>query len=416
MAAKGVFVPADITEEERRNLVERVSASRYLAKSARLRDLLVYVTDRAQSASEIHEQEIGHRVFGRPADYDTSSDNIVRVHASTLRKRLEQYFAGDGVDESVILEIPKGNYAAVFRKREVVAPIALAPATPAPDRRIPALAAVACLFALSTAILLVRAAKPSTTEGASSGPTVRAFWSQVFRPGQPTDIVLDDAGIGLYQELTGRTFALSEYFDRSYLRTVPSGAEENTLVLRRQSSFANVSFLWRLFHIVGPAARDAAVTFARDYSFRGLKSDNAVLLGNPRSNPWLEPFLARLGVRWQFDKEQGTYYPVDTWATGEPKSFRSSQGSEARESYCGISLVPNLGGNGNVLIVSATGGSAYSAAAAFLADEAAMANLRHQLPSTNSGAFSYFEALIRVKGRSAQPRDAVIVISRPLRG
>src|SRR2546423_13881306 len=109
-----------MSEQESRKLVERVAASRYLAKSARLRDLLVYLSDRVLigSASEIHEQEIGHRVFGRPTDYDTGADNIVRVHASTLRKRLEQYFAEEGAAEPLILEIPKGNYAPVFRKRE----------------------------------------------------------------------------------------------------------------------------------------------------------------------------------------------------------------------------------------------------------------------------------------------------------
>ena len=422
MGPTGVFVAEVIADVERRKLIERVAGSRYLAKSARLRDLLVYLSDRVlnDSAAEIHEQEIGYRVFGRPRDYDTGADNIVRVHASTLRKRLEQYFAEEGAAEPMILEIPKGNYAPVFRKRELVPPsvpelvrVPDPPPSPPRDRRVPILAAVASLFALSTATLLVRGARRPEVE--SSGPTVRAFWSQVFRPGQTTDIVLDDAGVGLYQELTGRSFALSDYFDRSYLRSIPADENANAMVLRRQSSFANVSFLWRLVQVAGPSARDASVTFARDYAFRNLKSDNAVLLGTPRSNLWMEPLLPQLGIRWQFDRAQGTYFPVDTWATGGPKSFSAPQSTEARESYCGVALLPNLGGNGHVLIVSATGGSAYNAAASFLADETAMSNLRKQLPSTDSRAFPYFESLIRVKGRSAQPRDAAIVICRRAR-
>ena len=76
--------------EERKLLIERVALSRHVNRSARLRDLLVYLTTRVleEDALEIHEQEVGHRVFGRPAHYDTGSDNIVRVHASMLRKRL----------------------------------------------------------------------------------------------------------------------------------------------------------------------------------------------------------------------------------------------------------------------------------------------------------------------------------------
>src|SRR5713226_8857877 len=115
--------------EERKLLIDRITASRHVNRSARLRDLLLYLTNRVleEDACEIHEQEVGHKVFGRPANYDTGSDNIVRVHASMLRKRLEQYFAEDGAQESVIVEIPKGNYAPLFREREEAAPVIAIP-------------------------------------------------------------------------------------------------------------------------------------------------------------------------------------------------------------------------------------------------------------------------------------------------
>src|SRR5436309_1572483 len=114
------------TAEARRLLIERVAASRYINRSARLRDLLLYLTTRVleEDVEEIHEQEVGHRVFGRRPDYDTGTDNIVRVHASMLRKRLEQYFAEEGAHEPLIVEIPKGNYAPLFRERpEAEAPV-----------------------------------------------------------------------------------------------------------------------------------------------------------------------------------------------------------------------------------------------------------------------------------------------------
>jgi hypothetical protein len=330
----------------------------------------------------------------------------------------------------VIVEIPRGNYAPVFRQREFARaslppePVpALAPA-PVRDWRLPALGVLAAIFAISTAVLLMRGTTSIPVPALQRGPTVRIFWAQVFRGPQNTDLVLDDAAVSLYQELTGRNLALSEYFDRSYLRTVPEGAQAakldesnaSSIVLRRQSSFSNANFLWKLFQLWGPDARRATLVFARDYSFHALKSDNAVLLGNPRSNPWMEPFLPRTGLRWMYDKATATYYPVDTWAGTEPKIFRGADVNEVREGYCAISLVPNLGGNGNVLMISATGGSAFNAAADFLADEPAMARLRQSLPAAKDNAFPYFEALVRVKGRSSQPKDAVVVVSRPARG
>jgi hypothetical protein len=415
--------------DARRLLVNRVAASRYINRSARLRDLLLYLAERVveDDIAEIHEQEVGHRVFGRPRDYDTTSDNIVRVHASTLRKRLEHYFASEGAEETVILEIPKGNYAPVFRRREeaeaapVVTESLVREARQPVDWRLGVLATLALVFASSTAYLLASRKGTAGSSPLATRPAVRLFWSQVFRPGHPTDLVLDDAAVGLYQELTGRPLALSSYFDRTYLRSLPETAaaaklDEQTassIVLRRQSSVAGASFLWKLFQLNGAVAQPAVLRFARDYSFRELKANNAILLGNSRANPWVEPFESKLGLRWEYDKATGTYYPMDRWA--HDKKYQSAPG-DSREGYCAVSLVPNLGQSGNVLIIAGTGGSAMSAATDFLGSEDAVAALRRALPAASGDRFPYFEALIRVKRRSSVPHDATLVVCRPPKG
>src|ERR1039458_10139388 len=80
--------------DERWALIERVAASEQFSRSVRLRDFLLYVGRQSlkEGCPEIHEQEIGAKVFGRPASYDRGSDNIVRVNATELRKRIELYF------------------------------------------------------------------------------------------------------------------------------------------------------------------------------------------------------------------------------------------------------------------------------------------------------------------------------------
>jgi hypothetical protein len=388
----------------------------------------VYLATRVleEEVEEIHEQEVGNKVFGRPANYDTSSDNIVRVHASMLRKRLEQYFAEEGANEPLTIEIPKGNYAPVFRIREEAG--APSPGTTdlplrapgATDLRLWALALAAGLFACTTAYLLMRGA-PSPGGDEARRPNVALFWSRVFERNRATDIVLDDAAIALYQELTGRTLSLSDYYDRSYLRKLPESAAAganldaqtvSSVALRRQSSFADISFVWKLLQIPGASRRPSTLRFARDYSFRDLKANNAVLVGNSRSNPWVEPFEPKLGIRWTFDKASVVYDPVDMW-TG--KSYQAHNPGDPRESFFSVALLPNLGGTGNVLIISGTGGSAINAGADFLADEAAMSSLRRQLPTKANGHFPHFEALIKVKGRSSVPQDATILLCRPPR-
>ena len=76
--------------DERRALIDRVAASSQFKRSARLRDFLLYVGNQSLKTGcpEIHEQEIGAKVFGRSSSYDRSQDNIVRVNATELRKRI----------------------------------------------------------------------------------------------------------------------------------------------------------------------------------------------------------------------------------------------------------------------------------------------------------------------------------------
>jgi hypothetical protein len=433
-------IPGNQTAQK--ELVERVASSRYIAKSARLRELLVYLCQRVleESAAEIHEHEVGCKVFGRAADYDTTADNIVRVHASQLRKRLEQYFSAEGAGEPWMIEIPKGNYAPVFRERaitetapalpliepaasEPVVPLIEAPA-PSTDWRIGALAVLVLVFASTTAILLIQLRSAKQPAAASDKPTVHLFWSQIFRAGQPTDIVLDDATVGLYQELTGRPIGLTEYFDRSYMRKLqeaassgtPDGKQAAAIATRRQSTYSSSHLLWRLFQAAGSLQDQSAVYFARDYTFRGVKSNNVILLGTTSSNPWMEPFQNRVGLRWQYQADRGLYYPVDTLANAnEQDRFRvPADPTEAREGYCMLALLPNLTGTGKVLMISGTGGSTVSTAGDFLADEPSVSHLRAMLPA-KAGDFPYFEALIRMKSRSALPKDVNVVLCRTLR-
>jgi hypothetical protein len=157
--------------------------------------------------------------------------------------------------------------------------------------------------------------------------------------------------------------------------------------------------------------RDAP-RFARDYSFRELKADNAILLGNARTNPWIQAFDSRTGIRWRYDKS-GVYYPVDLQAGG--KSYPPAAPGDVRGGYCSVTLIPNLAGTGSVLIVSATGGSALNSAAEFLSDNLSLAGLRARLPGAPDSAFPYFEALINLTGRSGLPRSSSIVAARVLK-
>ena len=57
---------------------------------------------------------IAHHVFGRDESFDATTDPLVRVQASRLRKAIERYYLTTGAYDRVRISIPKGGYAAKF--------------------------------------------------------------------------------------------------------------------------------------------------------------------------------------------------------------------------------------------------------------------------------------------------------------
>src|SRR6266403_3542533 len=104
-------------------VAQKVAASASFHRSPRLRELLLYICDRAlqNRPADLREQQIGCAVFGRKPDYNPGEDNIVRVEIRQLRKRLEEYFSTEGKDEPYVVLIPKGAYLPVIESREQIA-------------------------------------------------------------------------------------------------------------------------------------------------------------------------------------------------------------------------------------------------------------------------------------------------------
>jgi Tol biopolymer transport system component len=74
------------------------------------------------SDNQLKESVIAVEVFGRRPDHDPAQDSIVRTEASRLRARLAEYYVGEGKDDGIVIELPKGGYIPVFRLRDPVSP------------------------------------------------------------------------------------------------------------------------------------------------------------------------------------------------------------------------------------------------------------------------------------------------------
>lgn len=115
--------------DEQRTALQTVLASTTFSKNPRLSALLEYLCLRCfeGQASSIKEYNIATDVFRRPPDFDQSTDAIVRVEMHRLRKKLKEYYAGDGANQPVVIVIQSGQYQPEFVTRQKEEPPASEP-------------------------------------------------------------------------------------------------------------------------------------------------------------------------------------------------------------------------------------------------------------------------------------------------
>ena len=110
--------------------MEKILAGAAFARSGRMSRFLRLAVEYALDGrgAELKEYPIAVEVFDRPASFDPRADPIVRVEARRLRAKLRAYYEGEGRADDVVIELPTGGYAPVFRERAAARP---APAVPA---------------------------------------------------------------------------------------------------------------------------------------------------------------------------------------------------------------------------------------------------------------------------------------------
>src|ERR1700757_4823017 len=100
-----------------RGEIESVISRAAFAGSKRCQDFLRLVVERTVEGDvdSLRERQIGVEMFGRPADYDTSNDAVVRVRATEVRKRLAQYYREVNATPELRIELPPGSYVPELR-------------------------------------------------------------------------------------------------------------------------------------------------------------------------------------------------------------------------------------------------------------------------------------------------------------
>ncbi|HVD93273.1 MAG TPA: tetratricopeptide repeat protein [Vicinamibacterales bacterium] len=103
-----------------RQQLKRILASVTFRQVDRLKRFLSFVVLEAVDGhgDQLKEYVIGVQVFDKESSFDPRADPIVRVQARRLRARLVRYYKEEGGGDALVIELPKGGYAPVFKHRD----------------------------------------------------------------------------------------------------------------------------------------------------------------------------------------------------------------------------------------------------------------------------------------------------------
>lgn len=201
--------------------VEKIISSRHFRNSKRYPSFLSFIVEQTLAGAThlLKERTLGTDVFGRPSDYDTNADPIVRVTAGEIRKRIAQYYQEPGREEEIRVYLPVGSYVPQFLHAKHAPPLAedltiseaemvttlpetAAHPDPAPARPLPLaaladrkgfpwwglLVIVASTLALGCTGLFIKRFKEQQP--------IRSFWTPLLSSGQQILIVMGVHSLG----------------------------------------------------------------------------------------------------------------------------------------------------------------------------------------------------------------------------
>lgn len=383
--------------------VQRIAASPYFVKSARLVDFLNYVARETLQGrgAQLNQQEIGTHVFGRRPDYDPLEDNIVRSHATRLRQRLDAYYESEGQTDTLRISMMPGAYQLQFYDvAEAAEPTQAAQAQTgeAGQERtgiyfafrgnLLAWVLVALLAATGTYAgyewhVARMLAAGGRAEPQPASPASHAFWSEVFAAHRRTLIVPGDSTLVIYKNVVNTTVTLNEYENKSFLTQI---SRENgnapssvaiSIVERRLTSLADLELTTRLLRIPEAVRTQPEIRFARDLQLADLKESNAIFIGAQTANPWLSIYQPQINFEIldkpvSNDTRRFSHVVNRTPRAGEQANYPANLEAMSGRAYGVIALVPSLDGKGMALVVEGTTIAGTEAASEFVSDSQQM--------------------------------------------
>lgn len=385
--------------------IERLTKSHSLHSSESLCKLLRYLAEHSldHPGIALKEYQIATEVLGRPAGFDPQSDSTVRVQAGRLRVKLAEYYGHEGVDDPILVEIPKGSYAINFQLRNVkaVAPGATGLMVEAQPKKkdLPAsnrgwaiavvvLSVLLAASFIASAIVLSQRTRVQTAASQPVPLPYQLFWNRfVNSPQQPWVIFSNGSFVGRPE--TGM-----RYFNPA--------TDAHSFILDHYTGVGEVLAVHQLDRVFDLFNRPLRVKRGALFSLDDAKNNDLIFVGSPSENlslidlPGTREFVferLRSGPR-KGDLAVANVHPE----AGEPKVFLASPANQpTTEDYAVVSLLPGLDPSRSILILAGNSTFGTQAAVEYVCREDSIKELLQRLKVSKPGDLKPFEALLHVK-------------------
>jgi len=359
--------------------VQRIIQSKAFRTSEIHRNLLSYLAEKSLSgtAGGLKEYTVGLDVFAKPASYDPRQESVVRMHVARLRQKLADYYRTEGVNDAVIVDLPKGGFKVTFEQREIAPEpvVALPEEVPAPSLKISremilgALLAIAIACAVWFGIGLWRAknARADLPAGASE---LQQLWAPILDGNRPLMICLASSNGGT----ASGAFLLGQFLAH----------RKDNVLLTSGDQLAMPEVLMDNVIFLGPVS--------------GNRQIEALSKGQPLV---LEPD----GIR-NLSPQPGEPAFIPDQPSG------SKQDSE--ETHALITHVPGLYGNGDILYLSGNQVSSTLAAVRALTDPTLARELVSKLKLPDGSLPRFYQMVLRVQSMDSMPIEISYMFHRDL--
>ncbi len=363
-----------------RDHVQQISASAEFKNSGRSREFLVVIVEKALAGrfDELKERVLGVELFDRATAYDTAEDAIVRVTACDVRRRLARYYGASGKASELHVSIPVGSYIPEFHWVETIPPADAVPTAAVqddlavPEIRKSWLIPRSWIFLAAGFVLgmLIWGLGTRLLVGRRNQELLP--WSALLQKGRRLQIVVADTEISKMQMFGGYNLSLSDYANHIYRpaeTSIPADVKGLLETFRGQSMGAtdvaiSLAISQRAFGI----AQQVSILPARSVQLKDFRTDdNFVILGSPRSDPWVSLFQDRLDFQFLYDVSKAIEVVHNrNPRQGEHEVYTpSAKGWGTGQAFGVVSFIANPNQGGHALLLAGSSAEATDAASKF---------------------------------------------------